>query len=51
MSYDCEDMAQVIQNLMKDDTTKEEILGLSGYKLEVLTNLLQEVSILIVVEY
>ncbi len=51
LRYDREDMAQVIQSLMSDQTTKEEILGLSGVKLEVLADLLQEVSILIVVRY
>ncbi len=51
LRYDREDMAQVMQSLMSDQTTKEEILGLSGYKLEVLTDLLQEVSIIVVVRY
>ncbi len=50
LDYDREDMAQVIQNLMSNQTTKEEILGLSCYKMEVLTDLLQDVSILIVVK-
>lgn len=51
LRYDREDMAQVVQSLMSDQTTKEEILRLSGYKLKVLIELLLEVSILIVAMY
>lgn len=43
-------MAQVIQNLMNDQTTEEEIFCLSGNQLQVMIDLLQQVSSLVVVK-
>lgn len=48
MNYDREDMVQVIENLMNDQTAKEEILGLPDDQLQVLIDLLQNVSTFVV---
>ncbi len=49
LRYDREDMAQVIQNLMSDQTTKEEVLGLQDDQIQVLIDLLQNVSLIVVI--
>jgi hypothetical protein len=50
LKYDREDMAQVIQSLMSDQSTKEEILGLPDDQLQVLIDLLQNVGSIVVID-